>query len=185
MLMRWTPTGDLTSLHGAVDRLIEQLAGGQASWGRGALQTFQLPVDVVETESGYRIEAPIPGFKPEEVEVTFSNGLLNIRAEHREERRDEEGDYVRREMVYGNMFRQLGLPSDVKGDDIRAEFEDGVLRIEVPKTRKPQPKRISVARRTSQRSGEQAKLQGDGNTQESSGQTATAQSREKAAAKSR
>jgi HSP20 family protein len=178
MMMRWTPSRDLTTLHGAVDRLIEELASGQGPLNRGMLQTFQLPVDVVETKNGYRIDAPIPGFKPEDVEVTFSNGLLTIRAEHSEERKDEQGEYVRREMVYGNMFRQLALPSDVRADDIRAEFEDGVLRIEVPKTPKPQPKKISVGRRSSQ----QAKLQGNGNPEQSA---SAQQSREKTGAKSR
>jgi HSP20 family protein len=179
MLMRWTPTRDHTGLSSAVDRLIEQLAAGEGDWSRGMIQNFQLPVNVVETKNGYRIEAPIPGFRPEEVEVTFSDGLLTIKAEHREERKNEEGNYLRREMVYGNFFRQLALPSDVRGDDIKADFDDGVLRIEVPKAPKPQPKKISVGKRSGQQSSEHVQVRGDGNAQSEQ------QSREKTGAKSR
>jgi HSP20 family protein len=62
------------------------------------------------------------------VEVTFSNGVLNISAEHSEETHQEQTGFLRREVAYGNYQRGLQLPSDVKEDEISADFENGTLR---------------------------------------------------------
>jgi HSP20 family protein len=106
--------------------------------------TFRLPLDIQETKDGYVIKAPIAGFKPEEVEVTFSDGVLSIKATHKEEKSQKEGNYVRRELMYGNYQRQIAMPPDVQGDSIKASFDNGVLQVEVPRKAKPQPKRIEV-----------------------------------------
>jgi HSP20 family protein len=145
---RWRPASDLASLHGTMDRLFSDVFGDSLSrmGGEegGATPTFHLPVDIRETDNGYVIEAPIPGFKPEDVEVTFSDGVLTINARRKEEREKREGEYLRREMVFGNLQRRIGMPGDVQADNIRATFDNGVLRVEVPRAEKPQPRRIEV-----------------------------------------
>jgi HSP20 family protein len=164
-IVRWSPSTDLAGLHSAMDRLFSDMFGEsfsqmssdrpqQMERGNGGgrqLPTFHLPVNVSETEQGYRIEAPVPGFRPEDVEVTFADGVLSINAQRSEERSSEEGDYVRREVAYGNYRRQITLPGDVRADDIKASFDNGMLTIEVPRAPKPEPKRIQI------RPGEQAK----------------------------
>jgi HSP20 family protein len=106
--------------------------------------TFYLPVDIKETDNGYLVEAPVPGFKPEDVEVSFSDGMLTISASRKEEREEKEGRYLRREVAFGNYQRRIALPGDVQADNITARFEDGVLRVEVPRATKPVPRRIQV-----------------------------------------
>jgi HSP20 family molecular chaperone IbpA len=113
--------------------------------------TYYLPVDIKETDNGYLVEAPVPGFKPEEVEVTFSDGVLSINASRREEREEKEGRYLRREIAFGNYQRRIALPGDVQGENISARFDDGVLRVEVPRATRPEPRRIEVQQ------GEQAR----------------------------
>lgn len=154
-IVRWTPANDLANLHSAMDRLFGDIFGeswtgmqpgeggrtGQRGQGR---PTYHLPVNVRETDSGYMIEAPVPGFRPEDVEVTFSDGVLTINARRQEEKTTEEGSYVRREVAMGHYTRQLTLPGDVQADNIRASFEHGMLTIEVPRAPKPQPRRIEV-----------------------------------------
>lgn len=155
-IVRWTPANDLASLHSAMDRLFGDVFGdvfgpvgtsqGMERSGEGGRQlaTYHLPVNISESKDGYRIEAPVPGFRPEDVEVTFSGGILTISAMRTEEQTREEGSYMRREVAFGNYRRQISLPGDVRGDDIRATFENGILNVFVPRAPKPEPKRIRI-----------------------------------------
>src|SRR5215470_5874588 len=94
-LARWSPTSELTNLHTAMDRLFSDLFGEPmrspltAEMGRAGAPTYHLPVDIAEVDNGYRIQAPVPGFKPEDVEVTFSDGVLTINAKRSEEKSRE------------------------------------------------------------------------------------------------
>ena len=147
-MIRWSPSTELANLHGAMDRLFEDFFGPTAGNGghqRQVAPTYFLPLDVREIENGYEIKAAVPGFKPEEVDVTFSEGVLRIEARHSEETRQEQGGYLRREVAHGNYQRAIQLPGDVKEEEITATFEDGILTVAVPKKPRPQPKRIEVA----------------------------------------
>lgn len=144
-MIRWDPWGDLASLHNTMDRVFGE-AYGQSGRAAPERSTLHLPVNIKETESDYRIQAPVPGFAPEEIEVTVSDGTLTIKAEHvDEESATEEGTYVRRELARGNLVRQIGLPSQVQDSEIKANVEKGFLEVVVPKEPKAQPKRISVS----------------------------------------
>jgi HSP20 family protein len=143
-IARWSPIQELTTLHTTMDRLFGDMLEGNNETDSGGLASYRLPVDISETEDGYLIKAPIPGFKPEEVEVSVSGGVLTISAKHQEERTEKKRSYLRREVVFGNFERQIALPGDVRGENIRATFNDGVLQVEVPRTPKPKPVRIEV-----------------------------------------
>ena len=106
--------------------------------------TFSLPLEVKRTDEGYQIQAPLAGFKPEDVEVTFTEGNLTISAKHSEEKKtEEEGKFLHREFSYGSFTRQVRLPADVKPEDITAGFENGMLTIDV-KHAEAQPVKIAV-----------------------------------------
>jgi HSP20 family protein len=174
-IVRWNPTTDLAGLHSAMDRLFGDVFGemftvpAQSGEGNGdressppELPTYHLPVNISETENGYRIEAPVPGFRPEDVEVTFSEGVLTISARRTEERTREEGSYLRREVAFGNYRRHITLPGDIRAEDIRAAFENGVLTVEVPRAPKPEPKRIQIRPGERQSKEQQSQLAGSG-----------------------
>ena len=163
-IARWSPIQELTTLHTTMDRLFGDMLESNTDPADAGLTTFRLPVDISETDKGYMIKAPIPGFKPEEVEVSMSDGVLTIRATHQEERTDKKRNYLRREVIYGNFERQIALPSDVRGENIKATFNDGVLTVEVPRAAKPQPMRIQVQ-------GEQQGKQLTGQSRQSSGES--------------
>jgi HSP20 family protein len=130
-----------------MDRVFEDFFGPSTA-GNGVPRqtpTYFLPLDVKEVEDGYEIVAPVPGFKPEEVDVTFSEGVLRIQAEHTSQSSQEQGGYLRREVAYGNFQRAIQLPGDVKEDGIEAAFEDGMLTISLPKVPRPQPKKIQIS----------------------------------------
>ena len=147
-MIRWSPGTELANLHSSMDRLFEDFFGGSVNGGNGiqprTLPTYALPLDVREVENGYEIRAQVPGFKPDEVDVTFSDGVLRIQAQHSEQSEQESGGWLRREVAYGNYQRTLQLPGDVKEDEISAQFENGILKVSVPKVPRPQPKKIAV-----------------------------------------
>ena len=96
-----------------------------------AFGTLSLPLEVKRTDEGYQVQAPLAGFEPEEIEVTLTNGTLTISAQHSEEKKNEQGAFLHREFSYGSFTRQVRLPDDVKPEDISANFENGMLTVDV------------------------------------------------------
>jgi HSP20 family protein len=146
MLSPWRPLSDFANLHGAMNRLFDEFFGD--TWtgaeSRSGVPTYSLPIDVLEGDKSYEVKAPLPGFSPDEVDVTFADGTLTISAERKHEKRQEEGSYVRREVGFANYRRQLTLPLDAKAEQIQARFENGVLTVEVPKEPRSEPVKIAV-----------------------------------------
>ena len=91
--------------------------------------------DVLETENGYEIAMNLPGFKKEDVTGEIKDGYLIIKATTKtsNEEKDKDGKYIRKERFEGSCSRSFYVGDAVTQDDIKAKFEDGVLRIEVPK----------------------------------------------------
>ncbi len=137
---------DLTSLHSAMDRLFSEMFESQFGAPRreSGQPAYRLAVDVERSDQGYRIMAPVPGFKPEEVDVSFSDGVLTIQATKKEEQEQRDKNYLRREVARGNFIRQIALPNDVDPEGINASFQDGMLTIDIPRSQRAQPKKIEV-----------------------------------------
>ena len=157
-MIRWNPGTELANLHGQMDRLFEDFfgpstSGGNRGGGQRPLQTYYLPLDIKEVENGYEITTPVPGFTPEEVDLTFSEGILKISAQHSQKASQEQGGYVRREIAFGNYARAIQLPGDIREEDISASFENGMLTVTVPKAPRPQPKKIHVRAGTKKLTG--------------------------------
>ena len=100
MVTGWDPFGDLTSMQRTVDRLVNSAYGSGERDRRPG--TLYLPVNVRESTSGYEVEAPVPGFAPGDVDVTFADGVLTIKAEHQEQKAVEEGQTLAREFAWGS-----------------------------------------------------------------------------------
>ncbi len=109
-------------------------------------------VDVRENDSEIRLDLELPGLKPEDVELTAENGVLTVRGEKKTERKEgEESRYHVVERTYGSFLRTFQLPQGVDEDQIKAEFENGILAIRIPKAALPQPKRIQIDRPVQQK----------------------------------
>ena len=91
--------------------------------------------DVKETEQGYEVDIELPGFKKEDVKAELKEGYLTIRAVKNvdNDEKDSNGKYIRRERYSGSMSRQFYVGKNVTQEDIRARFEDGILKLNVPK----------------------------------------------------
>jgi HSP20 family protein len=144
-ITRWDPWNEAMSLREAMDSLLQESVVRPRGPGR-----MGLALDVEERGDAFVITAPIPGMKPENVDISVQGDLLQIRAERQEERREEgEGRrWVLREQRYGTFERMLTLPSAVKADQAQAEFQDGLLTITLPKAEEAKTRRIPVTART-------------------------------------
>ena len=143
-LVRWNPWGELFSLQSQMDQLFQAFNGSGQSDGEST-DHYHLPVDIRQSDGAFTIEASVPGFAPEDVEVTVENNILTIKGTHRTESESNAGGYVRRERRTGSMYRQIALPAEVRADEISAGFQNGVLTVTVPRVQKAQPRRIPVS----------------------------------------
>ncbi len=101
-----------------------------------------LPLDIRQTEEAFWIEASVPGFRPEDVEITLDENVLTIHGtRHPSQTMD---GYLQRERQLTSVHRHVSLPAQVKAEEITARFENGILTIMVPRAQKAQPRRISV-----------------------------------------
>jgi HSP20 family protein len=97
-----------------------------------------------QTEDEVVLKASLPGFKPEQVQVNVTGDVLTIKGEAREEQETQERAYHVRERRWGSFERSLMLPSGVAADKARADFENGILTVTLPKAEEARPKTISI-----------------------------------------
>lgn len=97
--------------------------------------TAVMRTDVKESDTGYELDIELPGYKKEDVQAQLKDGYLTITASTatNEEQKDEAGKYIRRERYCGTCKRSFYVGEDIEQEDIKAKFEDGVLKIAVPK----------------------------------------------------
>lgn len=160
-ITRWDPWGEAVSLRQAMDSLLqESIVRPRGSSGGGA-SAVTLALDIEERGDDFVITTPIPGMKPENVEISVLGDTLRIRAERRDERREEgEGKrWLLREQHYGAFERTVTLPSTVKADQANAEFTDGILTITLPKAEETKERRIPIQAAQNQDKGKQAQTQ--------------------------
>ena len=101
-----------------------------------------LPLDIRQTEEAFWIEASVPGFRPEDMEITLDENVLTIRGTRHED--ESKRSYVQRERQLTSVHRHVGLPARVNADEITASYENGVLTLVVPRAQRAQPKQIPV-----------------------------------------
>ena len=119
---------------GEFDRMMNRFnrETNKALYGRKARNLMK--TDVRETGDGYELDIDLPGFKKDEVNVKLNDGYLTISAAKGLDKddKDKKGNYIRRERYAGAMQRSFYV-GDIKGEDIRARFENGILSLTVPK----------------------------------------------------
>lgn len=142
-MTRWDPLNDMMTLREAMNQLFEESFVSPVTSRRG--QGFVPALDLSETEDGYRVEAVVPGLKPEDLEITVENNVLTIKGEVRQEQEDRKRNYHRVERRFGSFQRSIALPTTVRTDQINATLENGILRLEIPKAEEVKPRRINVS----------------------------------------
>ena len=108
-----------------------------------------MKTDVRETDTGYEIDVDLPGFKKDEVQVQVNNGYLTISAAKGldKDEQDHKGRYIRRERYAGQCSRSFYVGYGIQPQDVRAKYEDGILRLSLPKgqaAQLPQNNTVSI-----------------------------------------
>jgi HSP20 family protein len=98
------------------------------------------PVNVKETEKQYEIELAVPGRSKKDFNISAENGILTISSENKEEKQQKEKDYTRKEFSYSSFTRSFSLPENANEEEIKANYSDGILKLEVAKKVAGQPK---------------------------------------------
>ena len=105
----------------------------KALYGKHANNVMK--TDVKETDTGYEVDIDLPGFKKDEINAQLDNGYLTISAAKGldKDEKDKKGKYIRKERYAGAMGRSFYVGEGVTQEDIKAKYEDGILRLSVPK----------------------------------------------------
>ena len=105
----------------------------KALYGKHANNVMK--TDVKETDTGYDVDIDLPGFKKDEINAQLDNGYLTISAAKGldKDEKDKKGKYIRKERYAGAMSRSFYVGEGVTQEDIKAKYEDGILRLSVPK----------------------------------------------------
>lgn len=157
IIRRVSPRSELMSFREAFDRLFDDTAFRPLAWG-GA--ESRLPLDITSTEDAITIEAALPGIRPEDVEITVHRDTLTIGVREQAERETQEGERVYRELRRSSGTRTLTLPNGLDTDAARATFENGMLRLEIPRAEAAKPRQIPVSSVTEARPAVEARSQG-------------------------
>lgn len=155
------------SLQRDMNRLFDDAVRGfgAASTGRQSQAggSVEARMNISENENELRISAELPGVDEKDVEVTLEGDVLTIRGEKKfeEERGGEKENYHFVERTYGSFQRSVQLPYSVKGEDVRAEFRNGVLTLTLPKSEQRQRRNIPIGAASSQQQIEQDSATGE------------------------
>jgi len=141
-LQRWEPLREMMTLREAMDRMFDDALIGRGR--RGEDRSLAVPVDIVERDDEVIVRAPVPGFDPDQIDVSIQSDCLTVRGSvEAEEERDEEHVHVR-EWRAGSFSRTVRLPANIRGDAATAEFKNGVLTVHLPKAEEEISRRIEV-----------------------------------------
>jgi HSP20 family protein len=140
---RWDPFREMMALRNRIDHLIQStFTRPRGEW---FATIFDEPaLDMYESEGRIKLDVPLPGVKPEEVELTISGNTLTIKGERKAKEEVKDEHYYRHEMRYGAFTRTVTLPETADMEQPEATFENGVLTVSFSKAATVQPKRIEI-----------------------------------------
>ena len=103
-----------------------------------------LPVDIYEQDGKLQVQASLPGFTKDDIDIQVHEGVLSINAKHTTEDETENGRYYRRERQITSVSRRIALPGVVHDAEVAAELANGVLTLSLPLQEKAQPRQIEI-----------------------------------------
>jgi len=142
VLTRWEPFREIATLQDRMNRLFQDSYPGREE----ALSTssFAPPVDVYEDEHKITLKIEVPGIEEKDLDIQVENNILTVHGERKFEKEEKEENYRRVERQYGSFTRTFTLPNSIDGDSIAADYDKGVLKIQLSKKAEAKPKQIKV-----------------------------------------
>jgi HSP20 family protein len=143
IIRRANPFDELFTLRRAVDRLFDDDAFHPRTWRTVSLGA-EPALDITTTTDELLVKASLPGWQPEDVEITLTGNTLTISGEMREEGRREDESWILNEIRRASFSRTLELPEGLVGDRASATYELGILTLRIPKAEEVKPKQIRI-----------------------------------------
>jgi HSP20 family protein len=137
-----TPFRAASALQDQINRLFNDAF--ERTGEESNLTAWAPAVDINETEHELVVKADLPGIDPKDLDIRVENNVLSIRGERKFEKNVNEENYLRVERAYGSFSRSFSLANTVNPDGIKADYQDGVLTLIVPKREEAKPKQIRV-----------------------------------------
>ena len=144
-LVKFDPFRELRGLQDDMNRLF------MTNFSRGADQegfmsgAWNPSVDIFENKDSLVLEAELPGLNRDDIDLSIENNIITISGSRRFEKKDENDSYHRVERSYGSFTRSFTLPQTVSSENVTAEFNNGVLRVSLPKREETKARKINIA----------------------------------------
>ena len=139
----WEPFRDLRNMHDEMDRMFSTFWGGP---GHGLMEAvaWTPTVDMYEEDNNLVVKAELPGLKKGDASVSLAENTLTIKGERKLEKEEKRDHYFQFESGHGRFQRVLRLPFPVKVDEVKAVYEEGVLKITLPKSEVSKTREIKI-----------------------------------------
>src|SRR3970040_454252 len=142
-ITRWDPFRGLTSLQDQVNRLFEGTVA-QGRTGEADLASWAPALDIYEAKDELVAQVDLPGVQEKDIDIRLENNTLTIRGERKFEKSVNEENFLRVERAYGSFTRTFSLPNTVNAEGIRADYNQGVLTVHLPKREESKPKQVKI-----------------------------------------
>src|SRR3954465_12150218 len=145
-LVRWDPTREVDVLQTDMNRLFDAFFQGRGDnrASGGSIQRWIPAMDLTEAENEYVLRADLPGLTEDDVEIEVKDRVLSISGERKSEHHDHGEGFFRVERSFGRFSRSLDLPVGIDAASVRAEFNNGVLEVRIPKPEEHQPTKVQI-----------------------------------------
>ena len=144
-LIRWYPKRDVYSLRNHINRMFDDLVySAPREDAELSMGCWNPVVDIYDNDDNIVLKAEIPGLDKKDIMVDVKGRVLTLKGERSFDNEVKEDNYYRRERAFGKFERAFTLPVDVDPDKIKADYKDGVLKIDIPKPEEQKPKQITV-----------------------------------------
>jgi HSP20 family protein len=141
-VIKYDPFRELRGLHDEMSRLFSGVAPSDGNeFARGA---WTPRVDIFEEKDNLIVEAELPGLSRDDFEISVENNVLTLKGERKFEKKDDKDNFHRVERSYGSFTRQFTLPQTITADGATADFDNGLLRIALPKREETKSRKIEI-----------------------------------------
>ena len=140
-MIKWTPRKSLMTSPSYLDQLFSDFGMDF----RSSDTVWSPAVDIAENEKEYEVKAELPGMKKDEIKISFKDDVLTLSGERKSEKEEDDKNFHRIERSYGQFERCFHLPKNVKVPDIKADYKNGILTVNIPKSEEAKPKEIAIS----------------------------------------
>lgn len=144
-LVKFSPVRDMFSFRNRINHIFDDVFYPiNRNEEEFSMESWNPVVDVYDNDDSIVIKAELPGIDKEGIEIDVKDRVLTLKGERSSESEVKDDNYYRRERSFGKFERAFTLPADVDPDKIKADYKDGVLKIDIPKPEEKKPRQITI-----------------------------------------